>query len=1720
MVNMAQLRLDPQYRALPVEQQLALARTLLYRDLMANDERFRTAGLADKDKLLSRLSLHGVTFEDEAYGARMRQLASDYAAGNRGFEKGVTEFAYGIMQTSGIAGLVSIIGGESRADRADRKRTLEYFRRTDALANKSNPWAAIGSALGFIGDIVAVNTAMGGATKAANAGIQASARGMTTASYIDKADDIARGITAAKDALRVAKGTKDATAVAAAKTALSAARAATPGPILYSKLAAYGPIAAEAAIEAVPYFILEEARRYSNGERSAISQGAGEVLKTLGVNAASDFVIGSALTKLLHVGSHVVSKILKRSDRYADAFTDLESKAALLDRITNGPDDARLLAGLPEIDKDHILMMKRARDYIKEGVANPDIYLEGRAASLANNELARIWGKADDGSYYLYEQGVGTNLRKVTFESFNDLENTLAIEYAQKFRRSVDIDTKAIKAGTPGYKATANIRPDLEGIYKRGELLLDAERRLSPDNIAIVDQDLSAALTASGRSKHPPIKSRPVITLTEANALSAPGVTVVKTKLDLEGSIVSNINERHLNLLKGSPSVTVKASDTPNAVFVGVSEAPDTFYRAALEKANEISKAADAFGVPVTPETALTSIMLDAGFDHVRLPDGSIKFFSTRSAKLLGTPQDILKATSKSEGAGELLRSEVLIKTAIAKSYDASKFPQNPAIVTSAALKAVRSGDPENYLKFAQVYLRAYDSGASVGARRVAGTQLSVTRKGASVTINVPVRFTSPEQEAVAIKRLLNGLDEVGELTAGPKAFKRVVNAAEAADIFATNKAKFGFPSDIDSRPWVKAATKDIGGSFVELPDGTFRIDLPSGQHLFSNLLDAQDFVARKSMDPAYLRKQLLEEGIRVLERDGSVQLRDYKTGRIVGTGTNLEEALNSFNWAPKKISNKFAPTEVLFGTNSFTMVSDESRVFKDWEKASQYLAKFEDQADALKRTTIASTIEGTIYKTGSNVYEVYSPKWDSWQTFDSPSSARNYLRHKVKPLEDLKSMGAKKMLDITIENNRFRVESPDGRILYADDQEALARVYAKFPDLEKSVREVTEFLDPAVTATVGDLVDQWRRSAPLSGMNKYGTPPTFEIEAGNHVPWVMDAFAGISQKTDLVEAVSAVANQPELLRQFRTLQGSFHIAKHESTIALKYLDGIFKDQNGKYLSTESRQKIFYWLGRTNDAVSTKLDDVYKAKFGKALEPLTQAEQKVANDLREFYKRLEVTMGIPFEKIIHEYMPRIRDLRSAKSQGLVNSIMTPKDLLATEWGGKPPASVVAFFEHDRTSDALEYALKDDALEVAMLYANQGFKTFYMNRSWEDMHKFLNANKNVIDPVAVNAINQWREAVMGNARTWGEKNIENFGRKFFTAIKRSPIGKLIPLTEEQMSNMGGNILPSVMGLTYVSSMGWKPFLAIRNTFQTWTLGSRVGLEWIARAQANLLDDYEGTVKSLRALGILKDTPPIVNQVWSNTTKLGKVANASLEWFANSDDYSRALMYKASEMRFRNATDAFMQGKIGDRRTFMKLSGLSRTDSVMQEDLWKMVSSRSSTSIDEATHLFSAKMTSDSMFIYEGPESPELYKGALGKLFGQFGNFSAGFRAQLRRMFSYGDFADKVEMVASYVGVSLALWGTFAAFKIKTNDFIPFAPALFSGGPLFDVSIDVMKLSGGGYEADQARARLKYSLPTLVPGSAQYTYVKKAIEFAEKGDSYRAFLSLTSTPVLPE
>ena len=422
---------------------------------------------------------------------------------------------------------------------------------------------------------------------------------------------------------------------------------------------------------------------------------------------------------------------------------------------------------------------------------------------------------------------------------------------------------------------------------------------------------------------------------------------------------------------------------------------------------------------------------------------------------------------------------------------------------------------------------------------------------------------------------------------------------------------------------------------------------------------------------------------------------------------------------------------------------------------------------------------------------------------------------------------------------------------------------------------------------------------------------------------------------------------------------------------------------------------------------------------------------------------------------------------------------------------------------------------------------------------------------------------------------GKTMMKGFGERMAKIAEKFPDPKIADYAkgfrDPKFAERGNAVLDDIMAIGYASLLGGRAMAAIRNVTQLYTMyGPSFGFEhidaavnhWIGLSQAGK-DAY---LRGLEKLGVVSTSHPYVDTLGS-VGVIKKTSAVLLKWFGNSDEYTRMLGYGASTSRFATACQRLQAGVYGDittaRGRFMEAIGgdlFQKTEPEMLDSIWKAVTENARDldkcnaakmqipdSLKIANDQFARAANDLTLFNYTSWNKPMLFnRGVAGKMLGQLGMFTASYRNMFEHVARNVPKSQLVAYLGSFVAVNTAAYAAFQAIGIRANDFIPFASGAPAIGPIADAFITAVR-GTSSFSTKQERVdftRLispvvqgkkpqipgidsKYlptpwvaNYPAILPGSILAHYGAKALDYAARGDWYRALVSLSGAAVDPD
>lgn len=1456
---------------------------------------------------------------------------------------------------------------------------------------------------------------------------------------------------------------------------------------------------------------------YRNNE-DVTKTTAAEFVKKYSMWAGLDYLIGMGTTVALPFLKGATRALFRRSPGSWKNINEADVPQ-IIEGLKNGTIDPTMLEQMPQKIQDKYwmdLVGSQASKHI-DALSPTELAVMDATSSRA------IVRQLDNGQWRLTTTGANGQDLVTLHDDIVSVQRKLANLELDKISKAPADALDLAQQADPGFVQIAKTQKNLEGIYT----------------------------PAKGKVGFVDVADRPYVSRAEADQLAANGGKNYQV-LDLQ---VDPARFDPKTIKQNYAPVDVAVGGEKNAIVAVSNEASAQEVASAAKLAQEADPAESLPG--------LRDLYLQkAGYDFFKNPDGSVHLLYPDQVKLVSA--NVNPATGKIGGikttlhaAGQnpvrvqaMVRQELKV---IASGRDIAKSDQMMVDVLSNF-----HGDVNNNLlqRISQMYL---------GENGVDVSKLSVKTKSAAdiaqegmvyarmtgdkIEISVPKAINTAAEQKQFIKELMDEFQNVIQSKSKNAVQKTMAKGGNAyADIYQKGMLRYvpEIADPIQREAWIKSVVRELGGTIEDVPKQGLRYQLP-GQPAravgdYEELLGS---LVLDQMDAGMLKSELARKGYRLYEHKDSFGVRGPGIKGEV-TATTPQELAKKIGYVPEKLDSRFAPkiADVSGGNVTFEVTSQSALGTR--KDLLGFFNKFENKAYVSQLRHLKSNEYGDLIMDPAGPARVDLPGLGATMEFDTMAEAQKFINGGWKDLSNIQRMAKKKGLTMSFENGNWIFD--DGKILNtAKTQESAYAILKSYPDAQDGVPDIIGALDPEVAGMERQIAEYQalvkKKELPILGRQTDLQPESFDPKP---MPGYLVANAYITNMTDWTENLSRTTGDTAILGKYRNMENMLRFATGKSHSSTMLLDRIMRP-GGKLLKKERRQAIFYFMGAQNSAEI----EAAAQRFG----ALTDQEKNVVTNLRGLYDVLGKEFGIDPQKLIYNYMPRIRRYADAyENSALVNEAIKADELTQYVFTDGIPKEVKFWAEEDRISEMLHFAADDDAYSVTMKYINQGYKKAYLNEPWKDLHKELQlrVKSGTIDSFALDRFNRYRELVMGTFRPETQIRLEHMGQLFMQKMVDHPIfakmagqgrleEKAWQARKAAIIESGQNLPKTMFSLNYFGSMGWRWWLAMRNNFQVWvTLAPRFGIDATAKAVKFVEQAGPEFYDYLMHLGVISGQAPVVTKLLANDTWIGKMTESSLKMFKNSDEYTRAIAYAAAKIRWDDAVSAWQRGVIGKKSQFFDISGLDMIQPDIGETAWqhfqKGTAANDAIALSAGRDTFAAKVTQDTMFGYRASESPMINHSFLGKLFGQYGTFAAGYRANIFNGLRYGSKAKKLAFVGRFLGINAALYTSFAAIGINATDFIPFAPGLFSGGPMFQTAVDIMQMFGTNASARDARARVERALfpvtvseagtpqerfklnyPGLMPGTIQWNYLKKAYDFALQGDSWSSWLSLSTIPV---
>jgi hypothetical protein len=1211
-----------------------------------------------------------------------------------------------------------------------------------------------------------------------------------------------------------------------------------------------------------------------------------------------------------------------------------------------------------------------------------------------------------------------------------------------------------------------------------------------------VDDALKVAKGAGARPSFVELTDRPTMSPIEAEGVKATtftgaGQTAVADtfRIPMSETTLKILAKEKRLLPSGADAIPLgKEGGTPNVFAMAKKVAPIEEFQAAQAWA----KRAIASGSKESDPQLVATALRRAGYDGASLPDGSfLALYPDRQIKVLDNTISPQTGKRGFKTPTAIKEENVSLSIASLKGTVPDALVAKDNRLLSTLLKT-EGGKPNtaNSARGASLLLKrlgAKDSRVAVTVLNDA-TEITLRKTPQGLRIFVPPKMK--DFASSLARKLADHVAEDGRVARVVKQAEGVVTLPK--DALAVKNLKTWFGNLIESDPQIKVwASKNAQG------------------------LDPIEAIKKlyvSEMTPQVLKTTLAKFGVRVVGAEG--KLKAIKAGKIIASGRTGAELLENAGIDLAKIPSRYMPKVVGLSPDGVAFEVKGIGVKGGPKEIWRLLDNFDDIARDAGKKKLFTAAEGAVSWVSPSVYEVSMPAYGIKKSFSNLDEARSFVKDEWKSWSSLSDRVESAGGVLRHENGKYVVYVAGTRM------EA-----ATLPELGTVLRDLPQ--PSALPELVGeDAHLYFKEGAPLLDFESYrpkyvDQPPAIDnpnFGAKISMLWKpFDAWVkGYAQKVGAIE----------VLRTYGDMQAGVLVAMRDTDLGLELLDDMQKSLGvgGKKGLTKA-QGLFYLLGEPNNANRASI--IEKFNLGEkdlAVEARLRAMLgKNVNDPSGLFAKF----GIDPDKFIYGYMSRIRAATDEASILHLNQPEATEQILAKAFGKDSVPNEIRFWAANmRESDVISFALDTDVFSVMRRYITRGNLRLYVGEPWRNMVGLLNAPG--VDKNLRWRVFRYMDMMQGGGFTDGEKLMQSWSAAFLKTIGKG--------AEAQASTAHHDVMRSIYSLSYTTHLGWRPFVAIRNMMQMYqTVGPLLGNTYLRKSVAFIASSKgEQYIKGLRRLGVIHQAPPLVNELSSAEAILGKISNSALSSFKYADDITRAVGYHTAASKFDDGLRAFGTVDLTNAKHFAEFTGSNLFGPEMNS---RILEAAIAGKTDASRHIFANAMQERALFLMRREQSPVAFHGVVGKMFGQYGTFATQYVQFVAQTWKYATKGQKAAFAARWIGNSAAMAAGMYAIGLRGRDWMPWAPAQFTGGPLFNLGIDMIHSIGNSYEGRAARGELnrmlpvdlnkllkgeglEFQAPVGMPGYYQIRMLTQMAKYSSEGDAWRTFLAFLSAPIRSE
>ena len=539
-----------------------------------------------------------------------------------------------------------------------------------------------------------------------------------------------------------------------------------------------------------------------------------------------------------------------------------------------------------------------------------------------------------------------------------------------------------------------------------------------------------------------------------------------------------------------------------------------------------------------------------------------------------------------------------------------------------------------------------------------------------------------------------------------------------------------------------------------------------------------------------------------------------------------------------------------------------------------------------------------------------------------------------------------------------------------------------------------------------------------------------------------------------------------------------------------------------------------------NDKVKESVHQSMIQQFGreKADELVSQAIE-----LRRFYNELFSMMDLDANTFLQNYSPRLArevDMAGGRAGGRID----PRRLTQI-----PDTDRRAFFEFMRDSDPRDVLYERNAEELAYRYLGLASRKLHIRPTMNRIgQQFREASRQLHQSGAtqpadyehltsyfrgimetVSGIDQpsdilLNQAVNNSMRGMAQSMSNILGREFVEKFNHTDVmNKLVTLSTG--GHIAGRLYPVARNLTQTMVTG-APLIGPRY--------------WMEGVDAVLSDP--SAIRRMIDLGIVDPHLMPTGSGWAigHSGALSGAVRAGMKPFQTSDWINRAIMYLGMEKRVNSAIRDFSAGKLTTSQ-FMNKAGarlFGRANYNEMANMFNTAPTREA-GLSAIRDRLSRLAVDNTQWLYSKMDSPQAFRGSIGRLFGTYTTWPSNFYNYLREALTSDSMTvvDRAQVLGGVGLVTTALAAGHEAAGMHPGNFMPWSMAMVGPGPYYNLLNNfVLGLNGDAHAMSQAMSSLTTFIPFAYAGGSLYN----AISSIQEGEMWEALAHLSSAPFRTE